>query len=95
MSTPLSLFHYDPVAKLLSADASDLGPNCLIQPFNDSIDVGIAVVSHITGLEATFVENACKLDGEGDVEYWDFIPTDESLRRNKRLAGMTIRVYND
>lgn len=92
---PLNLFAFNKEAKILSADISDLGPHPFRQVYNDACDEGLTVVSHHTGEEATFVVNRVETDGEGDITKWELIPTDQSLRRNRRLAGMSIYLYND
>lgn len=92
---PLSLFGYNSSLKRLTAEASELGPGAMFQVFPDSIDMGVTIHSHHTGQESTFVVDHIEVDREGDILYWDMIPTDKSLRDSPRLSGMTVRVYND
>ena len=54
---PLSLFSYNPNLKRLTAEASELGPGAMFQVFPDSIDMGVTILSHHTGREATFFAN--------------------------------------
>lgn len=92
---PLTAFMFDQSSRILSADVTDLPPTAFFQVYPDSIDQGIAVSSHHTGEEVTFVVNYVHNDREGELLYWDLIPTDACLRRNPRLNGLTVRLYND
>jgi hypothetical protein len=91
---PLNMFQYDTTNKVLFAEISDLGPGAMHQVYPDSIDLGVTIVSHVTGHEATFVVDREKWDTD-ELLYWELIPTDKSLRQNQRLAGMTIKLFND
>lgn len=91
----LKQFAFDPKTRILSADISDLGPYPLYQVYNDACDEGMTVVSHHTGIEVTFVVNRVETDGGGDILKWELVPTDQSLRLHRHLAGMSIYLYND
>lgn len=91
---PLNLFHYDQAERKLSADISDLGPNPFWQVYTDAIDLGITILSHHTGTQATFaVEHVETRDG--DLLYWDLRPVASTLRYAPTLADLRIRIYND
>lgn len=92
---PLNLFAFDEGAKILSADISDLGPHPFHQVFPDSCDEGITILSHHTGEEVTFFVNRIETDSEREILSWELIPTDACLRRNSRLNGLTVKLYND
>jgi hypothetical protein len=91
----LSLFFYDSAVKTLYADVSDLGPDAMHQVHPDSIDLGITIVSHTTGRQATFVIDQEHRSEDGELLHWVLIPADKSLRENDRLVGMTIKLFND
>lgn len=91
---PLTSFTFNRDARILSADVTDLHPCAFFQVYPDSIDRGIVVSSHHTGEEVTFVVNY-EHWVDGDLLYWDLIPTDACLRRSPRLNGLTVRLYND
>lgn len=87
-------FYYDAERKTLSIDVSDLGPNPWIQAYPDSIDLGLDIISHLTGSPVRFVVNhEERVDNE--LVAWELIPTDSTLRNAPSTRGITLVVYND
>jgi hypothetical protein len=91
---PLSLFHYNQADRELVADISDLGPNPFWQVYADAIDLGITILSHHTGMQATFAVEHVEMH-EDDLLYWDLRPVASTLRHAPTLADLRIRIYND
>lgn len=77
-----------------SADISDLtgdhDTDLFKRVYQDSIDQGFAIRSHVTGRVVRFrVERSEKIENE--IAYWVFVPCDARLREN----GIHVVVYND
>lgn len=85
-----SRFTYVYSERMLVAEASDLGPLCFGQVWNDSCDEGLTVVSARTGREVVFVVNHVETR-DGDLLYWNLIPA----KRGDVAGHCTVRIYND
>jgi len=97
MTNPVSSrqFSYDKNKKSFVAEISSLGSNPFIQIYPDACDEGIVMESENTGRSARFVVADTLRSGEGEILYWKLIPTDETLRKNPRLTGHEITLFND
>ena len=85
--------------KYLVADASDLGirpgEDFIGQIWNDSADAGILIQSDMYPQPFSWYLLEEKKNADGDITSWDFLPTDESLRRCPEMRGWCVRIYND
>lgn len=86
------MFHKD--TNSFSAEISEV-PTVLRQLWSTSMDLGFRMRSDKTGEIAFFTLKDCKRDSEGDLVEFVFEPTDDSVRRSPRLAGVKVHVYND
>lgn len=78
-----------------SAFVSDLPRFDPEQVYPDALDEGICLVSARTGRKAWFVLARRHTDREGDLTHWEFVPSTEALRVDRRLANVTVKVFND
>lgn len=78
-------FYYTKETRNFSACASEV-PIRLQQLYSDACDVGIVLVSHVTGKEIKFYLVEEKHDREGDLLYWKF--------KNDQV-NCTVTVFND
>jgi len=76
------------------AEISDFEYGALFEPLQDH-GVGFKMVSERTGVIATFYFVNEKRDGEGDIMFWTFRPTLESVRQNPGLSRVCVVVFND
>jgi hypothetical protein len=88
-------FSYDKSDKTLIAEASDLNDRHLQQIYNDACDVGLAIRSAKTGKIVTYHMTNEHKDNEGDIQFWDYEPTTESIRRVPECLGSKLKVFND
>lgn len=82
----LHRFDWDRENNVLTAEASCLECFAIRRLFNDSCDMGIAILSP-TGTEKRFVLSDADVDGEGEVQGWRFKPVDGT--------GPSVLVIND
>jgi hypothetical protein len=69
----------------LSCFASDIGPFrdgrwWLSRLWNDSMDIGICIQSHITGKQQKFYLSHEHCDADGDVTHWTLRPIDKTCK---------------
>lgn len=97
MTNPVSSrqFSYDKTQKSFVAEISSLGSNPFIQIYPDACDEGIVMESEKTGRSARFAVEDTLRSSEGEILYWKLVPTAETLRKNPRLAGHEITIFND
>ena len=85
--------------KVLLAEASDVtagGTRPLVFALDKPASrYGLNVVSPKTGKRAVFVLVKRHLDEDGDVRWWDLVPSPETLKHQPALAGFTLRIFND
>jgi hypothetical protein len=93
VALPLKQFTFDRSKGTLTAMASDFGPLheglwWLVQLYNDSCDVGISIMSGITGrIERFYLQQ--QEEREGDLVAWHFKPI-------SKLANVqSVTIYND
>jgi hypothetical protein len=87
-------FTWNKATETFSAEISDLG-NPFVNAYPDACDVGIVLVSHVTGKPAMFVQVSESRDIEGDVMDWTFRPTSAALRTNPLLSNVKVVIFND
>ena len=87
-------FFWDKIGSMFKSDVSDT-PAVLRQMYNDSLDLGFAMESAKTGKIVYFTLATAERDREGDMEFWTFVPTDQSVFENQLLNGVKVVVYND
>lgn len=90
---PSTQFTWSKETRALVSEISTT-PQVLRQLREDSFDLGFGIKSHRTGEIAYFklqeqVKNEC-----GETLKWIFIPTLDSLRKNHKLAGVLVYIYN-
>lgn len=88
-------FSYNSSDKTLTAEASDLNNKHLQQIYNDACDVGFAIRSNKTGKVVTYYMTHEEKDNEGDIKWWIYEPTPESLRRVNECLGTKVMIFND
>jgi hypothetical protein len=87
-------FFWDKIGRLFKSDVSDT-PAVLRQLYNDSMDLGFAMHSVKTGNIVYFSLATAQRDREGDMEFWSFEPTPNSVKANPGLADIKVIVFND
>lgn len=87
-------FTYIPDSKKLVAEYSTLRYG--FRPlYDDAADAGIVLMNNKTGnLTSWYLSNETR-DNEGEIVAWHLNPTTDSLRRNDRMEGYTMDIYND
>jgi len=78
---------------VFAAEASDLGDFRPEQIYPDACDVGFKMLGK-TGEYATFYL-ADTRQSEGDILYWTFLPTTETVRKIPALKGYRVEIFND
>jgi len=91
-----SLFSILPKSKVYYADVTDL-PRPVASRVDGTTAVGFVMVSVITpGDTATFTCDETPARGEdGDLEFWVFSPTAETIATHPKLKGWTVKIFND
>lgn len=95
-------FTFDHDTRTFVAEASDFGSlrdrlatNGLVGPFgrvyDDACDIGLTLVSHVSGTRVVFAVEHEERDREGDLLYWDLLPA----QLHERTAGLKVRIFND
>ena len=74
--------------------ASDLGIKAGENPVRPDAQPGLQLESSRTGVIVTYYLWSVK-EEEGDLLWWEFKPTRESVRRTPAAQGTTVRIYND
>ncbi len=91
-------FTWVPEDKTYVAEASTLsngGTNHLFgQVFPDSCDEGFAMYSEKLGKVLTFCVWLTK-EEDGDLLYWDLVPTPKTEKSVPESRGVRVRVFND
>ena len=81
--------------KAFAADASDLGfragESPSVQLYDDAADVGVALFNPASGNTTHWYETLAS----SGVDFWEYKPTAETLRRFPSLAGWVVKIYND
>lgn len=90
-----SQLYYDAVSNCLSADMAELEHQGFRweQVYPDAIDLGVTLVSHITGKEIKFVVCEEERNGDGDLIKWRLKPV--KTHNDPRVDSMRIIIYND
>lgn len=65
------------------------------QIYDDACDVGIAIRVPKTGVIVWFYEALVQRDREYDIQWWEFVPITEHVRKYPALANVKVRIYND
>ena len=91
---PSQMFHFDATGSG-SVEASDMGNRHLQRLYDDAMDVGFAVKSSKTGDVVTYAMSHVEKDAEGELLYWRYEPTSESVRKYPFCRGSMIMVFND
>lgn len=89
----IDTFTWDPHARRLSAEASDLQLRRFERLYDDACDIGIAIAGAAGTL--TFYLAETDTDGEGDITFWRLAPTPETLRRKPDLRDLRVIIFND
>lgn len=96
MQVSVCKFTHNSKQKSFTCELSDLGPHFTFDPiYTDACDVGLVLVSDM-GTTATFYLNDTYYDASNeDIQYWFLKPTTEEIRKNPRLDGYTMTIFND
>ena len=87
---PISTSRFSYKDGVFSAEESDFGRDFRFgQVWDDACDIGLTLVSHVSGREVVFAFEREVRDREGEVMYLEFKP---ALRNQPNL---TVRIYND
>jgi len=62
--------------------------------YQDAADLGFTMVSDKTGIESVWYLNRTK-EHDGDLEFWEFNPTPETLKKIPALRGHKVIIFND
>lgn len=101
MSPSLMVYHssnafsFDWAFQLFVTEASSLKNPFYGSIYNDAADVGFGLVSEKTGELAVFYLDEKHQNREGEVLYWSFKPTTETIKKFPQLARVKAIVYND
>lgn len=91
---PTSRFTWVPAEGLFVAEASDLGRDFRLgQVYDDACDVGLTLVSHVTGARRVFVHTHTERDGEGEFLWEDFSLVIGASGRTS--DDFRVRIFND
>jgi hypothetical protein len=91
-----SRFTYRKCDKQFISEISSLGKGFRMERvYPDACDVGFTMVSDKTGKQVVFVEEDEVRDVDNDILYWLFVPTENSIRQNPELVGVTVLLFND
>ena len=84
-----------------SCDASELdhhGENTMRQVWPDSCDAGFIMVGQKTGIEIIFCldEDCTSREGtrDGEITHWIFSASNDCVRREPKLANVTVNIWN-
>lgn len=92
-------FYFDTPTKHFVTEASELSQGGRIDMFHriydDAMDVGLVLVSHRTGREATYYLHEEKRNSDRDLMVWILLPTPQTLRKMPEVAGTEIHILND
>lgn len=86
---------YNKQTNTLAVEISSLGPSFEWEwayP-GEACDLGVTVVSHVTGKKIKFAENKVNYDGEGDITSWELIPAKRT--KDPRINLMRLIIFND
>ena len=88
-------FFWDKERRAFSADVSDLdGADLFQRIYNDACDCGFALHNPKTGNTIRF----CLFEEhnvDGDITHWTFGPIYEDIRKNQKVDGLRVIVFND
>ena len=63
--------------------------------YNDAADVGFILQNPKTGNEAVLFLTNVEKDFDGDIKWWTFLETLESMRKRLASVGLEVTVFND
>lgn len=93
------MFTHDTKTNHLCTEASDLQKNGedLFHRIPNTNQIGLTVVSHRTGREATWcvIEEIRSNDEDWELQGWKLVPIRETIQRIPILASTTMTIYND
>ena len=88
-------FSYNKDTRTFVAEASDLGSDPFQRIYEDAADEGVELVSHVTGKSAKFAVNSYERNDDHEFIAWNLVPTAETIRKNPRMRGVTMIIFND
>lgn len=93
---PSAMFDCNNAQRSISAEVSTLTQGSTT-PFCGPLDNGHDgfAIQSAGGKLAVFQYHRVDKDAEGDVQFWEFIPTTDTLRTSPRLTGYVVTVFND
>jgi len=97
MAVSSKLFTHSAEDKIFSAEISTLLANGggFMQVYVDSADQGLTMFSAKSGKESRWVVEHEEIDHEGELNFWELIPTPETAKHIPALLGYKMVVFND
>jgi hypothetical protein len=95
---PAECFTYSPESKTFISDASDMENRHLQRMYDDADDRGFIISCGQFGgsVDITFVLSDIKQFQDDDgVASWEYVPSDESIRKYPECKDMKATVFND
>jgi len=94
-----NLFTWDKQFKMLHAEISTLQGNGLRglygQIYDDACDVGIKIRSRRTEEDVIFYLADEVRNDDDEIQEWIFLPVEEFVRKNPKLAFISVNILND
>lgn len=89
-------FTWSAATRTLVSERSDLRENLFQRIYPGySEEVGFPMRSDKTGQVIWFRLASVEKDREGDLVAWHFVPTAEATRKNPKVTGVKVVVFND
>lgn len=89
-------FTYHAASKTFSAEASDFNGTVIQgQLYDDACDVGLIIENRYSGQSVPFHHERDERDHEGELLAEHYAVTPEAVRKDGRLAGLKVVIFND
>ena len=89
------LFSYDKADMTFSAEASDLVGGSSDPLFHSTPTNPRGLTVHGLNVAVEYVLSKTDRDEEGDIRFWELVPTQDSLNRVRACHGTRVVVFND
>lgn len=81
--------------KTLVSELSDIGFQTFERVYPDACDCGLTIVNPDRGTKSVFYLAKEDRDKEGDLRFYELLPTPESVREHPKLKGVKVILFND
>lgn len=88
-------FTWNSKDKTLVSELSDIGFQAFERVYPDACDCGLTIVNSDKGTSAVFYLSKEDRDKEGDLRFYELLPTPESIRKYPKLQGVKVILFND